>query len=278
MKSKRLKSPNIKIGKDIKCKNKDKSTTKIMPKRSSRNLNQNSNKYLAMNTEPIKPSIPKKQTFPRIIKIEYAKNDKETISYHPIKYQVPSTNIQKKISYHKKIANNQPINSVIPLRDMNNNFDITDRSNMSNILSSRTNFTDFVNVNDSSLNIRCPFCNHDLSQEQKFNKKSIIKSYNTNNETINVNKSFFGTEKPLKIKKMKKMRIRNITFNEKGGVVFKQNTTPTISIRIVKKRIDLSKYINDSKVLGKKKNIGIMKDLFQKLKFLFVLLLFELII
>jgi len=51
--------------------------------------------------------------------------------------------------------------------------------------------------------------------------------------------------------------MRNFYFNENRGIVFKPNIIPTVSIRIVKKKSNLSKYIKESKVYGKKKNINI---------------------
>ena len=46
-------------------------------------------------------------------------------------------------------------------------------------------------------------------------------------------------------------------INENGVIVFSQNNQPTTSITIFSNKPDLSKYINESKVFGKKNNIGI---------------------
>ena len=156
-----------------------------------------------------------------------------------------------------KISFNHPITSIVPMRDLNllnSSIDCKDRSNVSNILSSRT-ITSYAayceDMKKSSRMIRWPFCRHDLSQEQLFEQSALNSRNNYQNNNLTANQV---TQKKLKVENNK---IKNFFLNEKGGVVFKQNTKPTISIRIVKRKTDISKYINESKELGKNKNISV---------------------
>ena len=231
-----------KISKDPVLKHKNKFIVKIMPKRSSRNINQNSSSFLDNSTEPNKVSNQQSQTFCHIVKIEYVKNGNTQSSSNTINDQPPSINskpkliskLQKNISRSNKISFNHPINSLIPLKDINSKKDIC-------ALSSRINSTNVANMNNACRAIRCPFCKNDFSQEENLNLTKDIVGYNGKNKNMNI----------------KKVKMRNFYFNENGGIVFKPNIIPTVSIRIVKKKSNLSKYIKESKVYGKKKNINI---------------------
>lgn len=246
-----------KISKDPVLKHKNKFIVKIMPKRSSRNINQNSSSFLDNSTEPNKVSNQQSRTFCHIVKIEYVKNGNTQSSSNTINDQPPSINskpkliskLQKNISRSNKISFNHPINSLIPLKDINSKKDIC-------ALSSRINCTNVANMNNTCRSIRCPFCKNDFSQEENLNLTKDIVGYNGKNKNMNINldNGILDKEKKPKIKKVK---MRNFYFNENGGIVFKPNIIPTISIRIVKKKSNLSKYIKESKVYGKKKNINI---------------------
>ena len=68
------------------------------------------------------------------------------------------------------------------------------------------------------------------------------------------------TEKKYEIKEIRKQENKGhgrFYINENGVIVFSQNDQPTTSITIFSNKPDLSKYINESKVFGKKNNIGI---------------------
>ena len=226
-----------------KRKNSEKLIPKTMPKRSIRNHNQNLCTSITMNTEAIKTFNPTNKTRAHIIKIEYIKPD---IKNGPVKPQ-------------NKNSFNHPITSFLPLTDLNSlnsSNDCTDRNIIRNILSSRTNSaytSNFVNMNKSSRMIRCPFCKHDFSQEQLFQQSAETSRYYYEHKDVTINPI---TQKKFKDTKNKN-KMKNFYLNEKGGVVFKYNTKPTVSIRIVKRKKDISKYINESKEFGKNKNISV---------------------
>ena len=116
-----------KISKDPVLKHKNKFIVKIMPKRSSRNINQNSSSFLGNSTEPNKVSNQQSRTFCHIVKIEYVKNGNTQSSSNTINDQPPSINskpkliskLQKNISRSNKISFNHPTNSLIPSEDIN---------------------------------------------------------------------------------------------------------------------------------------------------------------
>lgn len=131
---------------------------------------------------------------------------------------------------------------------------------------------DFLNNSSMIYYVRCPYCNHLLNKEPEINKiKNVVKfekkHYNTlsfdNKENIGENLFYnnkYMTEKKYEIKEIRKQENKGhgrFYINENGVIVFSQNDQPTTSITIFSNKPDLSKYINESKVFGKKNNIGI---------------------
>lgn len=120
---------------------------------------------------------------------------------------------------------------------------------------------DCIKVNNLTYYIRCPYCHHELNQEPKIeknhNKEYSIENKENFSESFNSDNTKYKTEKKG-IKNIFKNDFKNFFINEKGVIVFKQNDQPTSSIKIVKH--DFSKYSNESKIFGKKRNISIYES------------------
>lgn len=130
----------------------------------------------------------------------------------------------------------------------------------------KTNNNSFF-VNNLNYYIKCPHCHHVLNEEPKkgkiinqiYNKfqkddkenldENILKIIREHTYNTNSNKN---TTKII----YEDYDMKNYDFNERGGVVFKSKDGPTNNILIVHHR-QYSTYLNESKVLGKKQNIGI---------------------
>ena len=122
---------------------------------------------------------------------------------------------------------------------------------------------DFIKMNSLSYYARCPYCNHTLNQATEIKKTHFKKYVLENKENTGENLNYdikYTTEKKSGVSKKKnlnKSEFKNFYINEKGVIVFKPDDKPTTSILIFTTKPDLSKYSNELKVFGKKKNIGI---------------------
>ena len=113
------------------------------------------------------------------------------------------------------------------------------------------------------IHLCCPYCNHSLNQVPKIEKTHFKKYKIEDKENISenlINNIKYKTEKKSGIKSRinkDKSEFKNFYINEKGVIVFKPNDKPTTHIKIVNSKPDLSKYINELKIYGKKRNISI---------------------
>ena len=141
--------------------------------------------------------------------------------------------------------------------------------NRRNIKMPKTDNNTFI-INNLTYYIRCPYCHNVLNQEPKKGKeinkiyhkmdendkenldeniRQIIKehTYDTN-PNLNETEIFYGN-----------YNMKNYYLNERGGVVFKSQDGPINNILIIHHR-DYSRYQKETKVLGKKQNIGIYES------------------
>ena len=122
---------------------------------------------------------------------------------------------------------------------------------------------DYIKINNLTYYVRCPYCNHSLNQVPKIEKTHFKKYKIEDKENISenlINNIKYKTEKKSGIKSriiQDKSEFKNFYINEKGVIVFKPNDKPTTHIKIVNSKPDLSKYINELKIYGKKRNISI---------------------
>ena len=98
-----------------------------------------------------------------------------------------------------------------------------------------------------------------------YKKSYLYKKYFSLFHWIIINSNIFDSNKyKTERKVLKKIKIikdkeefKNFYINEKGVIVFKEKDNPITSIQIVNSKPKLSKYSNELKVFGKKKNISI---------------------
>lgn len=122
--------------------------------------------------------------------------------------------------------------------------------------------TDYIKVNNLTYYVRCPYCKHMLNEEPNKAEKIITKDFKNyfgeNKENISFNSNNNNYEQESKTYNKKGHRAhKSFYVDERGVIVFQDNNEPTTSIKIINNKSNLTKYINRSKVFGKKKNIGI---------------------
>ena len=239
----------------------------------SQNISRN-NKAKESNNNNINNNFFKKQLSSYILRTDFTKSKKSEITpFHksPSQITVPIFHKKENLSYKFSKANsgyiNQPRTPLVS-SSTNKNNDMSGKSMRRNIktpLISTNN--DYIKINNLTYYLRCPYCNHTLNKipnkdiNEKIEKKNYIKYISENKENMNVNMSYSNImkteKKPINLLKEEKSNHKSFYINKNGVIVFSQDDKPTSSIKIVNSKPDLSKYINESKVLGKKKNIGI---------------------
>lgn len=240
----------------------------------SRNKTQISKVNNISDKKVIKSPITKYQSSSSLIKTDFTKKNSAPISSNLSSRYIskPSININDN-SNSKQYINKRNQNKINqPRTPLIRSSTIQQRNVMTEIKDSRRKIytpqinetsKDYIKVNHLTYYIRCPYCKHTLNQEPKKEEKIKDNYYHTENKEnicINLNKNYSKGEYEYGVKKYVKKEKRNLKsfyVNEKGVIVFQQNNTPTTSIKIINHKPDLSKYINESKVFGKKKNIGI---------------------
>ena len=197
----------------------------------------------------------KKQLSTYILRTDYTRSKTgEITSLHksPSQITIPTINkirnISNKFSYSNSRKISQPRTPLVSSSINKNNNDV-------------------IKVNNLTYYLRCPYCNHTLNnvphndRNEKIGKNYYQNYTSENKENINENISYsniYKTEKKYKkILKEEKSNHKSFYINKNGVIVFTQNDKPTTSIQIVNTKPDFSKYTNESKVFGKKKNIGI---------------------
>ena len=186
---------------------------------------------------------------------------------HSIKYLETEPNHQNiKLSnknHHKESS--KPLHTVKSSTYLRKNKTFQD-NNKRIIQTPKTDNNSFI-VNNLTYYIRCPHCRHVLNEQPK-QIKEINKIYNKleNNDKENLDENIqkiirehtYGSNSNLNEIKIiyKNYDIKNYYLNERGGVVFKSQDGPVNSILIVHHR-DYSRYQKETKILGKKQNIGI---------------------
>ena len=219
--------------------------------------------------------IYKIQSFSSILNTEFTKRKSEQINSSQLSKRIISkpsinstTNISKFNDRRNKKQINQPRTPLIHSSTFQERNAMTEFKTKRKIQTPQINETNsnFIKVNNLTYYVRCPYCKHVLNQEPKKEQKIIISSYkksltdNKENIDFNFNKKNLKEEFEYGVKKIikkEKTDHKNFYVNEKGVIVFQQNNKPTTSIKIINTKPDLSKYINDAKVFGKKNNIGI---------------------
>ena len=244
------------------------------------NASRNDKNKKNLNENNLKKNMLKKQLSHYILSTDYNRsktNQIISISKSPSQIIIP--NIIKKNNVSMVLSNNYirrytnlkinqprtPFNNY----SKNKNNVISERSFQRNIKAPLINTNnkkndDYIKVNNLVYYIRCPYCNHELNKVDKNHYKTNIfenKENISENLLNNNNNNYkYKTEKKYptrKILKEEKSNHKSFYVNERGVFVFEQNDRPISSVKIVNSKSDLSKYINKSKVLGKKNNIGI---------------------
>jgi hypothetical protein len=157
-----------------------------------------------------------------------------------------------------KININQPRTPLItPSRNKITDISVVSFSRRRNIQTPQVNTNkDYIKLNNLTYYIRCPYCKHELNKEPA---KHIFENKENINENVIDSNKYKTENKSYKKRKLvrEKSEFKNFYINEKGVIVFKESELPITSIQIVNTKPDLSKYSNELKVFGKKKNIGI---------------------
>jgi hypothetical protein len=222
----------------------------------------------------VKNNLIKKQLSTYILKTDYTRSKTgEMTSFHksPSQIIIPTLNklknISNKFSYSSSKNIIQPRTPLVSsLINKNKNlFEKNTRREIKTPQISTNN--DFIKVNNLIYYIRCPYCNHTLNniphnditekKEKNYYQKYASENKENINENISYSNKYKTARKYKKILKEEKSIHKSFYINENGVIVFSQNDKPTTSIQIVNRKPDLSKYTNESKVFGKKKNIGI---------------------
>ena len=238
------------------------------------NTNRNNIIEINLTENNIKNNKLKKQLSHYMLRTDYNRSKiSQMISMHKSPSQIISPKINKKDNVSMIISNKHSRNSrnnqlntpfITYSNNNNNNNNISHRTFQRNIKTPliNKNNNDYIKVNNLVYYLRCPYCNHELNKvENNHYKKNILENKENISENVlnNNNKYKNKTEKysTKKTLKEEKSNHKNFYINEKGVFVFQQNDKPTKCIKIVNLKPDLSKYSNESKVLGKKNNIGI---------------------
>ena len=240
-------------------------------KNTSRNIQSKEN----IKDNNVKNNKIKKQLSTYILRTDYTRSKTgEITSLHksPSQITIPTINkirnISDKFSYSNSRKISQPRTPIVS-SSINKNKNIFENKTRREIKTPQIsiNNNDVIKVNNLTYYLRCPYCNHTLNnvphndRNEKIGKNYYQNYTSENKENINENISYsniYKTEKKYKkILKEEKSNYKSFYINKNGVVVFSQNDKPTTSIQIVNTKPDFSKYTNESKVFGKKKNIGI---------------------
>ena len=238
-------------------------------KNTSRNIQSKEN----IKDNNVKNNKIKKQLSTYILRTDYTRSKTgEITSLHksPSQITIPTINkirnISNKFSYSNSRKISQPRTPLVSSSINKNIFENKTRREIKTPQISINN-NDVIKVNNLTYYLRCPYCNHTLNnvphndRNEKIGKNYYQNYTSENKENINENISYsniYKTEKKYKkILKEEKSNYKSFYINKNGVVVFSQNDKPTTSIQIVNTKPDFSKYTNESKVFGKKKNIGI---------------------
>ena len=237
----------------------------------SHNISRNNKTKENTKDNNAKNNLGRKQLSSYILRTDYIENKKRIITpFHksPSQITVSSFSKRENLSHKFSKANsgyiNQPRTPLVSYFSNKNN-DIFGKSIKRNIKTPQISTNnDFIKVNNLTYYLRCPYCNHTLNKIP--NKDIIEKKHYTqysleNKENMNENMPYSNIakteKKPRNILREDKSNHKSFYINKNGVIVFSQNDQPTSSIQIVNSKPDLSKYINESKVFGKKRNIGI---------------------
>ena len=240
-------------------------------KNTSRNIQSKDN----IKDNNVKNNKIKKQLSTYILRTDYTRSKTgEITSLHksPSQITIPTINkirnISDKFSYSNSRKISQPRTPLVS-SSINKNKNIFENKTRREIKTPQIsiNNNDVIKVNNLTYYLRCPYCNHTLNnvphndRNEKIGKNYYQNYTSENKENINENISYsniYKTEKKYKkILKEEKSNYKSFYINKNGVIVFTQNDKPTTSIQIVNTKPDFSKYTNESKVFGKKKNIGI---------------------
>ena len=247
----------------------------INPPQFSTNTSRNIQSKENIKDNNVKNNKIKKQLSTYILRTDYTRSKTgEITSLHksPSQITIPTINkirnISNKFSYSNSRKISQPRTPLVS-SSINKNKNIFENKTRREIKTPQIsiNNNDVIKVNNLTYYLRCPYCNHTLNnvphndRNEKIGKNYYQNYTSENKENINENISYsniYKTEKKYKkILKEEKSNYKSFYINKNGVVVFSQNDKPTTSIQIVNTKPDFSKYTNESKVFGKKKNIGI---------------------
>ena len=245
------------------------------PPQFSKNTSRNIQSKENIKDNNVKNNKIKKQLSTYILRTDYTRSKTgEITSLHksPSQITIPTINkirnISNKFSYSNSRKISQPRTPLVS-SSINKNKNIFENKTRREIKTPQIsiNNNDVIKVNNLTYYLRCPYCNHTLNnvphndRNEKIGKNYYQNYTSENKENINENISYsniYKTEKKYKkILKEEKSNYKSFYINKNGVVVFSQNDKPTTSIQIVNTKPDFSKYTNESKVFGKKKNIGI---------------------
>ena len=245
------------------------------PPQFSKNTSRNIQSKENIKDNNVKNNKIKKQLSTYILRTDYTRSKTgEITSLHksPSQITIPTINkirnISDKFSYSNSRKISQPRTPLVS-SSINKNKNIFENKTRREIKTPQIsiNNNDVIKVNNLTYYLRCPYCNHTLNnvphndRNEKIGKNYYQNYTSENKENINENISYsniYKTEKKYKkILKEEKSNYKSFYINKNGVVVFSQNDKPTTSIQIVNTKPDFSKYTNESKVFGKKKNIGI---------------------
>ena len=194
----------------------------------------------------ITPSIKPLETEPNCQKNKLNKKIHQKESSKPF-HRISSSTYLRRNNYQNNIYNYNRRNIKIPKNDNNT----------------------FI-VNNLTYYIRCPHCHNVLNQEPKKGKE-IYKIYHKMNENDKENldenirqiikEHTYDTNPNLNETDIfyENYNMKNYYLNERGGVVFKSQDGPINNILIIHRR-DYSRYQKETKVLGKRQNIGIYES------------------
>ena len=190
----------------------------------------------------------------------FNKSSSQIITYTNNKNEKLNTSMFQSNPKRYKITINQPRTPLISSsKNKISNISLLDYNKRRSIQTPQVNTNsnkDYIKVNNLTYYIRCPYCNHELNKEPS--KHCSENKENINSNIIDNNKYKTEREVLKKITIIKdKEEFKNFYINEKGVIVFKEKDNPITSIQIVNSKPKLSKYSNELKVFGKKKNISI---------------------
>ena len=236
------------------------------------NISRNNKTKDNIKNNNLNNNFAKKQLSSYILRTDFTRSKTSEITpFHKSPSQIIVPNLNKKDNLSHKFSKvnsgyiNQPRTPLIS-SSLNKNNDMFDKSIRRNIKTPQINTNnDYIKVNNLTYYLRCPYCNHTLNnipnKIEKTEKKHYTKYNLENKENMNVNMSYSNImkteKKPINFLREEKSNHKSFYINKNGVIVFSQNDKPTSKIQIMNSKPDLSKYINESKVFGKKRNIGI---------------------